>query len=159
MCSTRQYQPFQWLYPGAYQPLQPAAVLLIDLMKEPQSAEAAQSKTLLETIFSLLGPEGRVAGIIQGRGMRQSQASSGARQAWSRLENLRKKVWKTLGLDSSVVWSRSLSDEPVQGGGAENGSLSRAWDVPDQTGPVATEYGQTGYVASRKGNFLWLRLI
>jgi hypothetical protein len=147
MCSTRQYQPFQWLYPGAYQPLQPAAVLLIDLMKEPHSAEAAQSKTLLETIFSLLGPEGRVAGIIQGRGMRQRHASSGARQAWSRLENLRKKVWKTLGLDSSVMWSRSFSDEPAQVGGAENASLGSTWAMPAPATQVASEYAQTEYVA------------
>ena len=139
MCSTRYYQPFQWLYPGAYQPLQPAAVLLIDLMKEPQSEEAAQSRILLETIFSLLGPEGRVAGIVQGRGMSQRHASSGAKQAWSRLENLRKKVWKKLGLDSSVMWTRSLSDDIVNVPGGEFAQLVSIW-----AGAGSTGTGQTG---------------
>ncbi|KAF2101036.1 hypothetical protein NA57DRAFT_10708, partial [Rhizodiscina lignyota] len=105
LCSTKSYKPFQWLYPGAYQPLQPAAVLLVDLAKEPNSPQAAESRILLEQVFSLLGPEGRVGAGV----MKQRHFSDGAKNAWERLEKLRRKVWKKLGLDSSVLWSRTIA--------------------------------------------------
>jgi hypothetical protein len=51
MCTTESYLPYWWLYPGAYQPLQPVAVLLTDLLNKPQSLEASKSRALLEKTF------------------------------------------------------------------------------------------------------------
>jgi hypothetical protein len=110
MCTTKSYLPFQWLYPGAYQPLQPVAVLLIDLLNNPQSSEASKSRALLEKTFSLLGPEGRITnGTLNVTSWSdQRHASAGAKQAWMRLEKLRSKVWQKLGLDHSVLWMRTI---------------------------------------------------
>ncbi|KZF22418.1 hypothetical protein L228DRAFT_201510, partial [Xylona heveae TC161] len=106
MSSTESYLPFQWLYPGAYQPLQPVAVLLIDLFHNPHSTEAQKSRRLLERTFSLLGPEGRITNGTSHVACwpEQRHASAGAKQAWMRLERLRSRVWQKLGLDSSVLW-------------------------------------------------------
>ena len=110
MCSSESYLPYQWLYPGAYQPLQPVAVLLIDLLKNPKSVEAAMSRSLLEKTFSLLGPEGRITNgaLSVNCWPDQRYASAGARQAWMRLEKLRSKVWQKLGLDHNVRWMRTI---------------------------------------------------
>ncbi|KFZ07010.1 hypothetical protein V501_06860 [Pseudogymnoascus sp. VKM F-4519 (FW-2642)] len=116
MCTTDSYLPFQWLYPGAYQPLQCVAVMLIDLLKAPVSPEAAKSQSLLENIFSLLGPEGRISSgtLNVSSWPNQRYASAGAKQAWMRLEKLRSKVWQKLGLDHSVLWARTIGKTSQQ---------------------------------------------
>jgi hypothetical protein len=109
--TTESYAPYQWLYPGAYQPLQPVAVLLIDLLNNPKSEESARSRALLEKAFSMLGPGGRMTNGSLGVNCWPDQryASGGSKQAWMRLEKLRSKVWQKLGLDHNVLWMRSIS--------------------------------------------------
>lgn len=107
MCSTPLFRPFQWLYPGTFQPLQPTAALLIDMRKNPMSSDARESRELLEKLFSLLGPEGR---ITAGESGSQRYFSDTSRGAWSLLNKLRKKVWRQLGLDPNVVWSQCLRE-------------------------------------------------
>jgi hypothetical protein len=116
MCTTISYLPFQWLYPGAYQPLQPVAVLLVDLLKEPHSTEAHESQVLLEKIFSLLGPGGRITNTDSNpvTWSDQRHASKGAKQSWARLEKLRSKVWQKLGLDASVLWTRTIGESTLE---------------------------------------------
>jgi hypothetical protein len=107
MCSTPLFRPFQWLYPGTFQPLQQTAALLIDMRKNPMSPDVRESRVLLDMLFSLLGPEGR---ITTGEGGSQRYFSGTSRGAWSLLDKLRRKVWRQLGLDSSIMWSRGLSE-------------------------------------------------
>lgn len=142
MCTTDSYLPFQWLYPGAYQPLQCVAVLLIDLLKAPVSPEAAKSQSLLENIFSLLGPEGRISsGTLNVTSWpNQRYASAGAKQAWMRLEKLRSKVWQKLGLDHSVLWARTIgktsqqsySTDTAQAGSSMGQTTAQQPIPPDQ---------------------------
>lgn len=136
MSTTKSYLPYQWLYPGAYQPLQPVAVLLIDLLNNPQSEESSKSRALLEKTFSMLGPEGRITNGALGVNCWPDQryASSGSKQAWMRLEKLRSKVWQKLGLDHNVLWMRSIS---------ASGRQSRSPGTPVPTAPnnqVMTRY-------------------
>jgi hypothetical protein len=107
MCSTPLFRPFQWLYPGTFQPLQQTAALLIDMRKNPMSPDVRESRVLLDMLFSLLGPEGR---ITTGESGNQRYFSGTSRGAWSLLDKLRRKVWRQLGLDASVMWSRGLSE-------------------------------------------------
>lgn len=108
LCSiSSSYDHFHWLYPGAYQPLQQAAVLLVDLAREPESKEAEESMVLLERVFALLGPEGRIS--VSPVGAERRMSSKGAKNSWARLERLRKEVWKKLGLDADVMWARTIS--------------------------------------------------
>jgi hypothetical protein len=97
MCTTSSYRAYHWLYPGSYQPLQPTAVLLVDLSDYPRSAEAVASRKLIDRTFSLLGPYGRLTNGITMENttwQRASPASAGARQVWDVLEKLRWKVWQ-----------------------------------------------------------------
>ena len=137
MSTTESYLPYQWLYPGAYQPLQPVAVLLIDLLNNPTSEESMKSRALLEETFSMLGPEGRFTNgaLSVNCWPDQRYASAGAKQAWMRLEKLRSKVWQKLGLDHNVLWMRSISANAA----GQSGSHS----TPTQTAPnnqVITRY-------------------
>ena len=107
MCNTPLFRPFQWLYPGTFQPLQPTAALLIDMRKNPMSPDARESRVLLDILFSLLGPEGR---ITTGENGSQRYFSGTSRGAWSLLDKLRGKVWRQLGLDPSVMRPRGLNE-------------------------------------------------
>lgn len=121
ICDTNAYGPFQWLYPGTYQPLQSVAALLQDLMREPNSDEASESRLLLERVFSMVGPDGRVSGNSMFGTMIRLHASRGAKEAWMRLEKLRRKVWSQLGLDPNVMWTRSLQPSIEATAGANLG--------------------------------------
>lgn len=61
-------------------------------------------------LFSLLGPEGRITAGEGHINVGQRYMPSSTVGAWSLLDKLRKKVWRQLGLDSSVMWSRGLSE-------------------------------------------------
>lgn len=54
MCTSDPFRPYHWLYPGLYQPLHAAVVLLSDLPRAPQSPEAGQSLVLSDKMFSLI---------------------------------------------------------------------------------------------------------
>jgi hypothetical protein len=108
ICDTNAYGPFQWLYPGAYQPLQPVAALLQDLIKEPNSDEASESRLLIERVFAMVGPDGRVSANSMFGTLIRLHASSGAKKSWMRLEKLRRKAWNQLGLDPNVMWTRAI---------------------------------------------------
>ncbi|KAI9693493.1 MAG: hypothetical protein M1820_009229 [Bogoriella megaspora] len=105
MCDN-QYRPFHWLYPGAYQPLQSSAALLIDLLKYPITEESWKSRAVLESVFALLGSQDRIAASFETLSPTQRSPSVGARHAWARLEKVRRKAWTKLGLDSTVQWDR-----------------------------------------------------
>lgn len=105
MSTNQAYNPYQWLYPGNYQPLQSVSALLVDLLHQPFAIEACESRRLLDSAFSLVGPDGRVTAS----GYDGSSFVS-HKDVWQRLENLRKKVWAKLGLDYSMHWG--LSFEP-----------------------------------------------
>lgn len=166
MCNTQPYRPFQWLYPGSYQPLQPTAVLLIDLMRNPKSPEAKKSRALLEMIFSLLGPEGRMT-VASDRlgGVKHRNVPSRAKEAWARLDRLRKKVWKALGLESSVMWSRSISppqkasngmaDQQAEQMGVQSSSFMNGVTFPvEQTGlfSMTPFHGFARYASNMNNN-------
>ena len=113
MIDTSSYMPFHWLYPGMYQPLTQTSVLLVDLHRWPTSQEANASRLALEKLFARLGPNGR----IFARNSSEShcslrRSSQAAHIAWSRLEGLRKKVWRDLGIDASVSWGCSFANTP-----------------------------------------------
>ena len=103
MCTTQSFRPFFWIYPGLYQPLQATALLLADLLKRPTSPEAQRSRVLVEGVFSLLGPDGRVVGKQEG--IVPQGVGSGGRQAWTMLRRLREKAWEKAGLKSNMVWT------------------------------------------------------
>jgi hypothetical protein len=109
MSTNQSYQPYQWLYPGNYQPLQSVSVLLVDLFNHPSAAETVESRRLLDSAFALIGPDGRVSAS----GCEGSTYTS-HQDVWQRLENLRRKVWAKLGLDYSMHWGQSFDrkDQP-----------------------------------------------
>lgn len=104
MTTNPSYRPFHWLYPGSYQPLQPCAVLLSDLSAHPHSSDKMLSMQLIDRVFSLLGPTGRLVSP----GSYQSLPSlTGAKQVWTVLEKLRAKVWHDLGYDHTLFWAEN----------------------------------------------------
>ena len=109
MSTSQSYKPYQWLYPGNYQPLQAVSVLLVDMLHHPAAPETVESRRLIDSIFSLIGPDGRVTAS-------GSDGSShiSPRDVWQRLENLRRKVWAKMGLDYSMHWHQSFeqANEP-----------------------------------------------
>jgi hypothetical protein len=120
MCSTSSYAPYQWLYPGTYQPLQSICVLLTDLLRNTDSPEANKSREVVEGIFTLLSPEGRITVSGRRESTASRQVSNGARMSWIILDKLRKRVWRVMGLDATVMWGRNLGYPEVTGWWVEN---------------------------------------
>ncbi|KAE8538226.1 hypothetical protein D1P53_005565 [Cryptococcus gattii VGV] len=117
MTTNPSYRPFHWLYPGSYQPLQPCAVLLSDLSAHPHSSDKMLSMQLIDRVFSLLGPTGRLVSP----GSYQSLPSlTGAKQVWTVLERLRAKVWHDLGYDHTLFWAENEKDDDAS---APRGSM------------------------------------
>lgn len=101
MCTTPEFRPFYWLYPGTYQPLQATAILLDDVLKSPFSAEAQHSRTLVERLFSFVGPHG--VGLYTERGVHRN-ASHAGKAVWEMLRRLRRRAWKKAGIDPDMAW-------------------------------------------------------
>ncbi|KIR31795.1 hypothetical protein I352_05790 [Cryptococcus deuterogattii MMRL2647] len=117
MTTNPSYRPFHWLYPGSYQPLQPCAVLLSDLSAHPHSSDKTLSMQLIDRVFSLLGPTGRLVSP----GSYQSLPSlTGAKQVWTVLEKLRAKVWHDLGYDHTLFWAENEKGDDAS---ASRGSM------------------------------------
>jgi hypothetical protein len=139
MCTNKSYHVYHWLYPGAYQPLQPVAVLLVDLSDHPTSREAAESRALIDRTFSLLGPNGRItnrSGVEEAAWQTcQMPSSTGARQVWVVLEKLRSKVWQELGIDPSFLWNRAIDPAANQ---SDKMSTIAAW--PSVGGDSSTQH-------------------
>ncbi|KAH8797355.1 fungal-specific transcription factor domain-containing protein [Xylogone sp. PMI_703] len=101
MCTTPEFRPFYWLYPGTYQPLQAMAILLSDLLRNPQSEEAQHSRTLVERLFSMVGSDG--VGWYKDLDSRRNLSTAG-KEVWKMLRRLRRQAWKKAGLDPDIVW-------------------------------------------------------
>ena len=145
MCTTESYLPYQWLYQGAYQPLQPVAVLPINLLNNPQSLKPQSLVSFLRRLFLFSAERPnheRSLGVSCWPDQRY--ASAGAKQAWVRLEKLRSKAWQKLGLDRSVLWMRSsgrLVSVPENVGRAEPSTLT-SQAITQQPLPLEQNEGQ-----------------
>ena len=107
MCTEPSYAPFQWLYPGNYQPLQAITLLLVDLIERPTSIEAPTSRHLVDRVFSLLDHEQGV--VVERNGHRQRRRLSGSgRESWVMLLRLRRRAWTGMRLDPNVLWACKL---------------------------------------------------
>lgn len=116
--TTELFKPFQWMYPGMYQPLQATAIILADLIKNPTTEEAQHSRTLVDRLFSLIGPDG--FGWQTEKPSKRNLSPAG-REAWQMLRKLRRQAWKAAGLDPEFVWTDSNQpakavnlEQPVQ---------------------------------------------
>ena len=103
LCTEPLYAPFQWMYPGNYQPLQALSVLLADVLEKPTSIEAPTSRCLIDNIFSLLGQDGGVVAERDGE-LQQRPLSVSGKDAWTMLWQLRHRAWERMKADPSVLW-------------------------------------------------------
>lgn len=96
------------MYPGNYQPLQAVAALLTDILEQPSSNEASTSRQLIDKVFSLLGDDSGVVAEQNGR-MQQRRLSQSGKQAWTMLSHLRRRAWRSMGVDPAVLWTSARS--------------------------------------------------
>ncbi|KAH0541537.1 hypothetical protein FGG08_004012 [Glutinoglossum americanum] len=93
-----------WCYPGTYQPMHATMILLVDLYERPDSPEAPRSRSFIDEIFSMFGPDGGIVtdedGVTIQRPLRE-----GGREAWALLKSLRRTAWEKAGLDPDVMWT------------------------------------------------------
>jgi hypothetical protein len=104
MCTEPSYAPFQWIYPGNYQPLQAVALLLTDILDKPTSNEASASHYLIDRVFSLLGEEDGVVAEQNGH-LQQRKLSISGKKAWAMLWHLRRRALQSMGADPSILWT------------------------------------------------------
>lgn len=144
MCSDDSFRGYHWIYPGMYQPLQAVATILVDLCSCPTSAEAADSRILVDYVFSMMEPDGGVVAEDEHAPISR-QLSIGGKKAWDILRKMRRKAWARAGLDPHLVWLSSeglfagFGDHmgvDIQGDGWEDQASTRK---PAQTSSTGCE--------------------
>ncbi|KAK6369419.1 hypothetical protein LTS17_009762 [Exophiala oligosperma] len=101
VCNDRTSEPFHWMYPGTYQPLQAVATLLADLLQHPHSDHAALSRGLIDAIFELYQVD---EGIVSRDEPPQRQLSPAGKDAWTMLLRTRRKALEHIGADHHVLY-------------------------------------------------------
>jgi hypothetical protein len=106
LCTDPMFEPFQWIYPGTYQPLQALSLLLADLLENPLSDEAPTSRGLIDATFALYRMDEGIVGYDDGQGhqFRKRNLSRFGKEAWSMLTNARRRALQQIGQDPHVLW-------------------------------------------------------
>ncbi|KIW31647.1 hypothetical protein, variant 1 [Cladophialophora immunda] len=101
VCNDPISDPFHWMYPGTYQPLQAVSLLLADLLQHPYSDDAALSRGLIDAIFELYQVD---EGIVSQSDPPRRQLSPSGRDAWTMLVRTRRKALEQVGMDYHVLF-------------------------------------------------------
>ncbi|OAP61017.1 hypothetical protein AYL99_06021 [Fonsecaea erecta] len=101
VCNDPISEPFHWMYPGTYQPLQAVSLLLADLLQHPYSDDAALSRGLIDAIFELYQVD---EGIVSQSDPPRRQLSPSGRDAWTMLVRTRRKALELVGMDYHVLF-------------------------------------------------------
>jgi len=109
VCDDPVSEPFHWMYPGTYQPLQAVSLLLADLLQYPHSDEASESRALVDAVFDLYNVD---EGMVSQNHPRHRQLSPSGKDAWSILSRTRKKALAQIGQDHHTLFpSRKVFSE------------------------------------------------
>ena len=128
MVTSDSFRPYHWLYPGLYQPLHAAVVLLSDLLRAPQSPEAGRSLVLIDKMFSLISPNDGVVSEDNGV-LTERHLSEGGQEAWALLRRLRKRAWENMGRDPDVLWTGDTWDINLEEGAPSSPGTDRVSSV------------------------------
>ncbi|KIW09949.1 hypothetical protein PV08_11725 [Exophiala spinifera] len=100
VCNDPSSEPYHWMYPGTYQPLQAVATLLADLLQHPHSDHAPLSRGLIDAVFELYRVD---EGIVSREEPPQRQLSPAGKDAWTMLLRARRKALAQIGADHHVL--------------------------------------------------------
>ncbi|KAK4948637.1 hypothetical protein LTR10_012641 [Elasticomyces elasticus] len=105
VCNDPISEPFHWMYPGTYQPLQAVSLLLADLLQHPYSDDASLSRGLIDAIFELYQVD---EGIVSQNDPPTRQLSPSGRDAWAMLVRTRRRALEQTGVDHHVLYPSSV---------------------------------------------------
>ena len=140
------FQPFNWSWPGTHQPMHAAMIMLVDLWERPKSEEAPVSRTYIDKIFAMSGPDGGIVSGEDGQSV-QRPLREGGREAWTMLRRLRDRAWRKAGLDPHIYWTheqqhavgaapgRGETDQFLQG--VINGSIQPVFEGLKENNPFS----------------------
>ncbi|ETI21830.1 hypothetical protein G647_05899 [Cladophialophora carrionii CBS 160.54] len=139
VCNDPISEPYHWMYPGTYQPLQAVSLLLADLLQHPHSDDATLSRGLIDAIFELYQVD---EGVVSQHDPPRRQLSPSGRDAWTMLVRTRQRALQQVGMDhhvlfpSSVVASkRCICGEKVSVDGHDMGSGTYQHGPTTRAGP------------------------
>ncbi|EXJ59211.1 hypothetical protein A1O7_06643 [Cladophialophora yegresii CBS 114405] len=105
VCNDPISEPYHWMYPGTYQPLQAVSLLLADLLQHPHSDDATLSRGLIDAIFELYQVD---EGIVSEHHPPKRQLSPSGREAWTMLVRTRQRTLQQVGMDHHVLFPSSI---------------------------------------------------
>ena len=104
VCNDPVSEPFHWMYPGTYQPLQAVSTLLADVLQHPHSDDASLSRGLIDAIFELYQVN---EGMVSQNEPPRRQLSPLGKDAWTMLLRTRRKALEQIGEDHHVLYPSS----------------------------------------------------
>jgi hypothetical protein len=108
VCNDPVSQPFHWMYPGTYQPLQAVSLLLADLLQHPHSDHSSISRGLIDAVFELYQMD---EGIVSRDEPPMRQLSPSGKEAWAMLVRTRRKALEQIGVDHHVLYPSVVSSD------------------------------------------------
>ncbi|KAK5206792.1 hypothetical protein LTR07_010053 [Exophiala xenobiotica] len=101
VCNDPISEPFHWMYPGTYQPLQAVSLLLAHTLQHSYSDDASLSRGLIDAIFEFYQVDEGI--VSQGEPPRRQLSPSG-KDAWTMLVRTRRKALEQIGVDHHVLY-------------------------------------------------------
>jgi len=110
VCNDPISEPFHWMYPGTYQPLQAVSLLLADLLQHPYGDDASLSRGLIDAVFELYQAD---EGIVSENDPPQRHLSPTGKDAWTMLARTRRRALEQIGVDHHVLYPSSVVSSSI----------------------------------------------
>lgn len=100
LCTLPRSEPFHWMYPGTYQPLQALSLLIADLLLRPRSDSAETSRGIVDRVFEMYSID---HGIVNQNDPLKRNLSPGGKGAWLKLAQARRKALEQIGEEPHLL--------------------------------------------------------
>ncbi|KUJ13630.1 uncharacterized protein LY89DRAFT_785273 [Mollisia scopiformis] len=102
---AKDFQWFQWAWPGNHQPLHAIMILLKEVEQNPFGPDSELSRNIVDQAFALCNIDGGISGNEQGNIMPRP-LTEGGQEAWEFIRRLRARAWIKAGLDPDLIMTR-----------------------------------------------------
>jgi hypothetical protein len=105
LASNKDFESFQWSWPGNHQPLHAIVIILNFLNDSPYSPMVQECRNVVDAVLASHKPIQSLVSPTESP-MPSHPTSRTGSQIWKYLAQLRQKVWLATGVDETGLWSR-----------------------------------------------------
>ncbi|KAF2092461.1 hypothetical protein NA57DRAFT_82315 [Rhizodiscina lignyota] len=100
------FRPFQWAWPGKYQPLHAIMILIREVDKDPYGPGSRDAREIVDEAMALCDPDGSGITYFDGSKLLGRPLTEGGHEAWELIWRLRARAWTKANVDPDVLFTR-----------------------------------------------------